>query len=286
MQENRNPQLQSAAVKQIMNEYFLHAAPLLCCRASSSRTSLLEQLLDLILQICDARQYRPVCAQIMQQTEALETVTDGLLLNMEECTVPQAMKCYFDMKLAAMCQPELPTPTTFDVDMLPERMWCAGASGVTWALRLGACLNWLGVGAGSSRENAVHIWRMLCCTGDHFAMLAMEHALRTLGNTKEAAMWKETRTLCNAARSQFLATIPPVLRATVSPEAANMALLIVSVRSSLRESNGYLPLPMLQYAADSQDPLPQKIRHLCGSQATFQLKLVQEQQDEGKQYGF
>ena len=278
--------LENDIVRQCMQTYFFYGAPLLCCRANDRRKQLSDKLLHLILDIYDAGKYYTVCQQIILATDAMHTAADEILLNMSGTPVVDGMKCYFDMKAEALRQPELPVPMTMEADLLPQLVRRSGALGVAWALRMSACLNYLEVDYFSSRANALHIFKMLAYTGDEFAMRAVEYAMHATGDHVHADLWNKARQLFEAADRQFFTIIPPSMLSNANPDAADLALLILSIRTGLQENNGRLSLPMLQYATDSHDHIHEKIRNLCGKQALFQLKLLQQQQSAGKQYGF
>lgn len=286
MKKNTTPTLQSAEIKQIMHAFFVNAAPLFCCRPSSARDALSEQILNFVLDVFDARSHEKICRQIADATNAMQHLTDGQLLHLNDLSIPGDLVCFFDMKAACMQQPGLPREMALDAGMLQTTVRQAGTTGHTWAIQTGACLNWLENDPWCSHENALRMWKLLAFSGDLFAMRALEYGLRAEGDPEQATMWKDVHRLCETASNQFLTILPTSLTAATSQEAADLAQLIISIRNRLYTSDGRLPLSMLQYAAESRDTFQQKTRTLCADQDGFLLKLVQEQKTDDRQFGF
>ena len=278
--------LRSAQVKRIMHSFFTNAAPLFCCRANSRRDAICEGLLALVLEVCGGTQYAETCRYIISQTNALQNAADWPLLYAEELSIAPELLCYFDRKAECLRQPGLDAVGTMDAEMLPDTVRQSGFDGYAWALRTGACLNWIEADPWCSRENALRMWKILAFSGDLFAMSALEYGLSVTGHEAKAQVWQQTRQICEAAGKQFLTILPADMTAQVSKEASETAQLILSMRSVLRNGNGRLPLSVLQYAAESRDSMAQKLHNLCTGQEGFQLRLIQEQKNDGRQFGF
>ncbi len=277
--------LRSAQVKQIMGDYFKIAGPLLVCRSSAESQALSDRLLALVLDIYAHQELMPLCTQILRETDTMHNTSDSQLLRTGKLPVSEELLYYFETRAACLRQLDMQLPASFDMDLLLETVRKAGAGGVVWAIRLGACLNWLEVDGWSTGANALRLWKLLAFAGDEFAMRAMAHSLKTMGEPQKAQVWQQVHSLCERAGSQLLVALPPEMLAQVSKEAGDMATLIVSLRGVLWESKDRLPLAMLQYAAEGRDSLQQKLRNLCVGQNVFQLKLLQEQLDGQKPYG-
>ena len=286
MKKNTSPLLQSAEIKQLMHAYFTNAAPLFCCRPSSQRDALSRDLLNLVLEVLGAKDQELLCQQIIEATDAMQNVNDNLLLRLNDLAIPGELVCFFDMKAACMQQPGLPQTASLDIAMVHPFIREAGASERAWAIRTGACLNWLEADPWCSKENATRLWKLLAFSGDLFAMRALEYSVRSAGDLQRAAIWKEVHRLCETASNQFLTVLPASLSVTASKESADLAQLIISIRSKVCHGNGCLSMSTLQYAAESPDNLQQKLRMLCGEQNGFQWKLVQEQNRDSRQFGF
>ena len=286
MTNERNEILQSAEIKHLMHTFFTLAAPLFACRPSAARDELSQRMLELVLSVCHGQQHAETCRRIMDETDLMRSATDRILLRLEDLPISRELVSYFDMKAACLEQPGLPQANMVDIQLLPETLRQASLNGLAWAIRTGACLNYLQTDGWCNRENAVRMWKTLAFSGDAFAMQALEYAFTQAQQHQQATLWQQTRQLCENAAKQFLTVIPAAMAVTVSPEAAEQTQLILSIRAVLRQTNGYLPLPMLQYAAESGDPLPQKLHNLCAGQDGFQLRLVQERKNEGRQFGF
>ena len=278
--------LRSAQVKRIMQSFFTNAAPLFCCRANSRRDALCEDLLTLVLEVSGGAQHADTCRYIISQTNALQNAADWPLLYAEELSIAPELLCYFDRKAECLRQPGLDTVGTMDAEMLPDTVRQAGSDGYAWAIRTGACLNWMEADPWCSRENALRMWKILAFSGDLFAMAALEYGLRITGHEAQAQVWQQTRQICEAAGKQFLTILPADMAAQVSKEASEVAQLILSMRGVLRGSKGCLPMSVLQYAAESRDSMAQKLHTLCTGQDGFQLRLIQEQKNDGRQFGF
>lgn len=274
--------LSAPQTQQVMDAYFTQTAALYCCRSNTRRSQLSQQLLELILDIYDAVGLLELCRQILEQTEIIGTAADGQLLELAGNTVPEQLHCFCDMKAAALRQPELPPARSMDAALLPQMLEQAVAAGRPWALRLSACLNWLEIGPQACRENAIRFWRMLSCTGDEFALAALAYGYRKMDQPQEGQIWEQTASLFREARQQLL---PTASRTGGCKEAQQRADLILAIYSSLNHAT-CLPLAAVQYAVDSADPLPQKIRQLCPNGGQLQLRLLEEQRPAQGQYGF
>ena len=275
--------LQAPRTRQVMHAYFTHTAALLCCRPNARRSELSRRLLELTLEIYDATELLDLCQQILEQTEIIRTAADARLLDLADGTVPEPLHCFCDMRAAALAQPELPPAMSMDASLLPEVLEQAVMLGHPWALRLSACMNWLESTPPACRENAIRLWRLLSCTGDGFALAALAHGHAALGQPEEGRIWAETAAVFHTARRQLR---PTASSTDGSKEARERANLILAIHSSLLSNGARLPLAALQYAVDSTDPLPQKIRQLCPNGGQLQLRLLEERRPEQGQYGF
>ena len=286
MKNERNEILQSAEIKHLMHTFFTLAAPVFYCRPGPEREAISQQLLELVLSVCQGQAHGETCRQLVADTDLMHSAADRILLRLEELPVSRELLSYYDMKAACLEQPGLSQSNIVDIQLLPETLRQSGINGLAWAIRTGACMNYLEADPWCNRENAIRMWKTLAFSGDVFAMRALEYAFTQAQQPQQAALWQQTRQLCENAAKQFLTVIPATMAVTVSGEAAEQAQLILSIRAVLRQTNGYLPLPMLQYAAESADPLQQKLHNLCAGQDGFQLRLVQERKNEGRQFGF
>lgn len=275
--------LQSPQIRQVMHAYFTHTTALLCCRPNTRRNELSQRLLELTLEIYDATPLLDLCQRILEQTDVIRTAADAQLLDLAGSAVPEPLHCFCDMRAAALAQPELPPAMSMDATLLPEVLEQSVMLGRPWALRLSACLNWLQIGPQACRENAIRLWRLLSCTGDGFALAALAYSYQALGQPEEGHIWAETARMFHAARQQLL---PTASQTGGCKEALERANLILAIHSSLLSNGAKLPLAALQYAVDSTDPLPQKIRQLCPNGGQLQLRLLEERRPDQGQYGF
>ncbi len=270
--------------KQIMATYFKHVGRLLCHKQDTQYQQLSTQILDLMLAVYQREDYRNTCLSILQHTDALQTLGDCAFLNMPCTLIPPEEKCYFDMKAQQLSLLEVRTLLSFDSDILAMNTRKDGTTGDIHALRLDACLNYLGIGPDTSRERALRLWTMLAYTGDDFAMRALIYGYHACGDKTQAALWQEIFRLYNESNRQFAM---PVSGGATQKTASDTVQVILAMRNCLgRRSDTTLPLPMLQYAVESSDALPVKLRNLYAAANIPHVILIPGGSGSDKHYGF
>ena len=130
-------------------------------------------------------------------------------------------------------------------------------------------------------------WTVLAYTGDRLSMQALEYAYAQQGNSEKAALWQQVRNICLEADRQFTITVPGQFLETATQETLEVAQVVLAVRRRCADDEKeLLPIPLLQYAMDSQDDVETKLRNLYASPDTYHAMLAYQTRHEQKTVGF
>lgn len=276
-----------ALLKKLMRRYFITTGRLLFWLGNPAKDDLEEKILDLMLAVQGKPEYKPACLGVLEQTRELQTLADCnvLKLSMGSLTVDQSS--YFDMKADNLKYYEVTENQVFDMDILLMDNRQAVIDGDPGALRLAACLSWLGLDPESTPEAALRYWQVLAYTGDYFAMEALEYAYAQRGEGEKSDLWKQVREIFAEADRNFTITVPEHYLAEADKEAVNTAQVILAVRRRCADDGQeMLPVLLLQYAIDSREDVAVKLQNLYAPPEAYQAMLTHSTRRTIRPLGF
>lgn len=280
-------EINRALLKKIMRRYFITTGRLLFWLDNEAKTGLEGQILDLMLAVQGHPEYKEACLEVLEQTRELQTLADCnvLKLSMGEMTVDQSS--FLDMKADNLKYYKVMENQVFDMDILLMDNRQAVIDGDPGALRLAACLSWLGLDSESSQSVALRYWQVLAYTGDYFAMEALEYAYTQRQDAENATLWKKIREIFAEADRNFTITVPEHYLQDEQKEAVNVAQVILAVRRRCADDDQEkLPVLLLQYAIDSKEDVAVKLHNLYSPPEAFQAMLTRQTRRTKRPLGF
>lgn len=274
-------------LKQLMRLYFTTTGRLLFWQEDADLNQIRQQILSLLLSILGKEEYREDCAHILECTAPLQTLEDCAMLKLSDTVIPRQQLSYYDMKADSLRLYQVRQTQSFDMDVLLMDNRQAVIDGDPGALRLGACLSWLGLDSRSSAEAALRYWTVLAYTGDYFAMQALEYAAVQRGAHADASLWRTVREIFEESDRQFTITVPERFLTEADPAAVNTAQVILAVRRRCADDGQeLLPIPLLQYAIDSKEDVATKLQNLYAPPETYHTMLAKQSRRPAAPLGF
>ena len=273
--------------KKLMRLWFSNTGRLLFWQRDDRMRQLEDQLMALFLEISERGAYHDRCMEALDMTAAAQTVADCAMLKLTHNVLTGDNACFYDMRSDSLKHYDVREVQNFDLDILCMDTAQAVIDGDPGALRLAALLNWLQIGADSSRAAAIRYWSILAYTGEFFAMQALAYAYHLEGNEEEAALWQAVHEICLEADRRYTITVPEHLWQRCGEEAGNVAQVILAVRRRCADDNQeLLPIPLLLYAIDSDDDVHTKLENLYAPPETYHSMLVRQTKGRNKIRGF
>lgn len=274
-------------LKQLLRLYYATTGRLLFWKNCEELQRLEEQILGLILKICGEEVYTLSCEAILRETQLLHTVTDCAMLKISDGLLEEHFASYYDMRADMLKYYDIQEQQAFDMDILILDNNQAIIDGEPGALRLGACMNWLGLWEQASKDAALRYWTVLAYTGDRFAMRALEYVYIQNQDEKQAKKWATILEIFREADRLFTITVPEKFLEQADAETIDTAQVILAVRRRCADDGKeLLPIPLLQYAIDSPEDVAMKLQNLYAPPETYHTMLARQKNKGVKPVGF
>ena len=279
--------MEKATLKKIMRRYFITTGRLLFWGSRPEKDQLESRILDLMLAVQGAQDYKSACLEVLAQTRTLQTLEDCNVLKLSMDTMSVDQSSYYDMKADNLKYYEVRETQVFDMDILLMDNRQAVIDGDPGGIRLAACLSWLNLDPESSPETALRYWQVLAYTGDYFAMEALEYAYAQRGDEAKSSLWRTVREIFAEADRNFTITVPEHYLKDADSEAVNTAQVILAVRRRCADDGQEkLPVLLLQYAIDSAEDVTVKLQNLYAPPEAFQAMLTRQNRRTTRPLGF
>lgn len=277
------PQMGEKELSRLAVTYFENTRSLVCYRPSPELADLTERLLRLVMAICKSSLDGNACWDLLSQTQTMQTVMDARLFQENVATFAPRVRIWMGQKARCILHMDVHTGAFFEESALAEAMRWGTEQGKRQDMRLYACLCWLD----GDHQKAMRLWQLLAYAGETFAMDALAYGEKTGQSSPKGLSWEQIR--CQYTRlSERMAILPEKSEKAPGNKAlADTVQLILATRDLCRQqSEEKLPLHILQYAADAEATIEEKLRNLQAS-STEHIAMLRRQTEEGERtYGF
>ncbi len=270
--------------KLLIKEFYETTVPMLPFEKSDDSEKVLRRIFEFIAKIEDCEDAVGECWSAIENASDIQTVTEVDLISSSLEKDENYNDAICNMKKEYVLRNQIRTVKAFDLDLVLMAAEERARLGEAEALKLLACVNWLGLGKEKSFDLATELWKTLAISGDGFSAKALAYAYGELGNKQESERWKRIFDLCDRAKSTFT----PFVKCSGSetPDVAETAELIMCVRGLLgRQKEPILNLPMLHYLLYGSDSVERKLENISVDQNYYLLHFT-ENKYGNKQFGF